>query len=147
MPVKIIVGNIFDSECQTIVNAVNCVGVMGKGLALEFKQRYPEMYNEYKSKCQSKTIDIGKLHLYKNNQYDKWILNFPTKTHWKYPSKIEYIKSGLDCFIKNYTDWEITSIAFPLLGTGNGQLEKNNVLELMVPSLNTLDIRVEIYDR
>ncbi len=147
MPVKIIFGNIFDSECQTIVNAVNCVGVMGKGLALEFKQRYPEMYNDYKLKCQCKTIDIGKLHLYENIQYDKWILNFPTKTHWKYPSKIEYIKSGLDCFIKNYTDWEITSVAFPLLGTGNGQLEKNTVLELMVSSLNTLDIRVEIYDR
>ena len=82
--------NIFDSQCQTIVNTVNCVGVMGKGLALEMKKRYPNMFDKYKDYCDKGLIDIGKLWLYKHSD-DKWILNFPTKKHWKNGSEYEYI--------------------------------------------------------
>lgn len=88
-------GNIFNSQTQTIVNTVNCVGVMGKGIALVFKLRYPEMFDKYKVFCQSKMIGIGKLWLYKSEESTQWVLNFPTKFHWKYPSKIEYLEAGL----------------------------------------------------
>ena len=71
---------------------VNCVGVMGKGIALVFKLRYPEMFDKYKVFCQSKMIGIGKLWLYKSEESTQWVLNFPTKFHWKYPSKIEYLR-------------------------------------------------------
>lgn len=85
MAIKIIKGNIFTSNCQTLVNAVNCVGVMGAGIALECRLRYFEMYNRYVALCEENKIEIGLLWIYKSPV--KWILNFPTKKHWKYPSK------------------------------------------------------------
>ena len=85
-------GNIFQSDKQTIVNTVNCVGVMGKGVALGFRLRYPEMYEKYKVFCQNKQLTVGKLWLYKPDNDSQWVLNFPTKIHWKYPSKMEYLE-------------------------------------------------------
>ena len=87
--IKIVRGNIFNTKAQTIVNTVNCVGVMGKGIALVFKLRYPLMFDIYKGFCKSKQIGIGKLWLYKGEPEEPWVLNFPTKFHWKYPSKLE----------------------------------------------------------
>ena len=81
MSIKIISGNIFTSKCQTIVNTINCVGVMGAGIALECRLRYPEMYKKYVELCENREISIGILWLYKSE--DRWILNFPTKKHWK----------------------------------------------------------------
>lgn len=94
--IKIVRGNIFNTKAQTIVNTVNCVGVMGKGIALVFKLRYPLMFDIYKGFCKSKQIGIGKLWLYKGEPEEPWVLNFPTKFHWKYPSKLEYIELGLE---------------------------------------------------
>lgn len=140
---KIIEGNIFNSSCKTLVNTVNCVGVMGKGIALTYKYLYPEMFSKYKDLCDSQLLDIGKLWLYKSN--NRWILNFPTKYHWKYPSKIEYLERGLDRFIETYQEKKISSIAFPMLGTLNGGLEEDKVLELMLDKLSLCNIEVEIY--
>jgi len=137
-------GNIFNSQTQTIVNTVNCVGVMGKGIALVFKLRYPEMFDKYKVFCQSKMI--GKLWLYKSEESTQWVLNFPTKFHWKYPSKIEYLEAGLQKFVDTYKEKGITSIAFPLLGTHNGGLDKIEVLDLMHKYLEQCDIPIEIYE-
>ena len=95
MAIKHINGNIFNSKCQTIVNTVNCVGVMGKGIALVHKLRYPKMYEEYKIHCKSKLIKTGTLWLYTKQEKAPWILSFPTKFHWKYPSKMEWIEQGL----------------------------------------------------
>ena len=92
--------NIFDSKCQTIVNTINCVGVMGKGLALEMKNRYPLMFDKYKEYCNNGLIDIGKLWLYKDSD-EKWILNFPTKKHWKNNSQYEYIEDGMKNLLKH----------------------------------------------
>jgi len=140
---KIIKGNIFTSQCQTRVNTVNCVGVMGAGIALEFKLRYPNMFAQYLKICEKKSLDIGKLWLYKQEQ--AWVLNFPTKKHWKYPSKMDYLKLGLDKFIATYKDKDIKSIAFPLLGASKGGLNEDKVLALMESYLQHCSIPVEIY--
>ena len=144
--VSVIRGNIFNTKAQTIVNTVNCVGVMGKGIALVFKLRYPNMFDIYKGFCKNKQIGIGKLWLYKGEPDEPWVLNFPTKFHWKYPSKIEYIVSGLEKFLTTYKEKGITSIAFPMLGTNNGGLSKDEVLPIMQRYLSECDIPVEIYD-
>lgn len=140
-------GIIFSSDKQTIVNTINCVGVMGKGVALGFRLRYPEMYEKYKEFCKNKQITIGKLWLYKRPQeYSKWVLNFPTKFHWKYPSKMEYLEAGLQKFVETYQEKGITSIAFPLLGTHNGGLDKIDVLNIMHFYLDKCSIPIEIYE-
>ena len=92
--ITIINGNIFNTKAQTIVNTVNCVGVMGKGIALVFKLRYPAMFDIYQDFCKQGLIGIGKLWIYKGDARDPWVLNFPTKTHWKLPSEYEYIEKG-----------------------------------------------------
>ncbi len=137
-------GNLFQSPAQVWVNTVNTVGVMGKGVALEFKRLFPEMYAQYRLLCEQKQFAIGKLWLYKDRQ--KWVLNFPTKQHWRMPSRMEYIEAGLEKFVQVYSDWGIHSIAFPPLGCGNGQLSfKNQVKPLMERYLKNLPIDVFIY--
>lgn len=143
MTLDIIKGNIFTSGCQTLVNTVNCVGVMGAGIALEFRLRYPQMYEKYVELCKNDSLQIGKLWLYKSE--NKWVLNFPTKTHWKYKSKVEYLRLGLQKFIDTYRDKEITSIAFPLLGAQNGGIPEEVSLDIMKEFLSSCDILIEIY--
>ena len=109
---------VFNVKTQTIVNTVNCVGVMGGGLALEFKLRFPEMYEDYIERCKRKEVRIGRTYLYRDYE-TPWIMNFPTKKHWKYPSKLQWVQQGLEYFIVNYERYGITSIAFPLLGCSN----------------------------
>lgn len=138
------IGNIFESKCNTIVNTVNCVGVMGKGIAFEFKKRYPDMYLDYVQKCHDKVVRLGKPYLYEN-MVGKSILNFPTKNHWRSPSKLSYIIEGLDWFINNYERLGIKSIAFPPLGCGNGGLTWNIVGPIMYQKLCNLPIEIEIY--
>jgi O-acetyl-ADP-ribose deacetylase (regulator of RNase III) len=144
--IKFIKGNIFNSKAQTIVNTVNCVGVMGKGIALVFKLRYPSMFDIYKKFCDEKHIGIGKLWLYNQQENRPWVLNFPTKFHWKYPSKMEYLEKGLSKFVQTYKEKNIKSIAFPLLGTHNGGLEREAVKDIMIRYLSKCDIPIEIYD-
>ena len=141
--VNIIKGNIFTTTCQTIVNTINCVGIMGAGIAYECRLRYPEMFNKYVTLCKEKKIDIGILWLYKSEQ--KWILNFPTKYDWKYDSKIVYLEKGLQKFVETYREKNITSIAFPLLGASKGNIPENISLDIMRRYLDNLDIYVEIY--
>lgn len=138
------VGNIFTTKCQTIVNTVNCVGVMGAGIAYEFRLRYPDMFQKYQVICEKKQLDIGKLWIYTTE--DIKILNFPTKHHWKYPSKEEYLHKGLKKFVESYQEKNISSIAFPLLGADRGGLEKENVLKIMKLYLSQCDIDIEIWE-
>ncbi len=142
---NVIEGNIFDSKCQTLVNTVNCVGVMGKGIALEFKKRFPDMFPKYQDLCRQKLIKPGLLWLYKTESH--WVLNFPTKDHWKKNSKIEYLELGLSKFLETYKQKGITSIAFPLLGASNGGIDPDVSLEVMKRYLSKCDIEVEIYKR
>ncbi len=136
-------GNIFTTNCQTIVNTVNCVGVMGAGIAYEFRLRYEDMFNKYKKYCDDKQIDIGVLWIY--NAENKRILNFPTKYDWKYPSKKEYLHKGLQKFIETYKQKGITSIAFPLLGAQKGGLDPEESLSIMISYLKNCDIDIEIW--
>jgi O-acetyl-ADP-ribose deacetylase (regulator of RNase III) len=140
---KIIEGNIFTSSMQVMVNTINCVGVMGAGLALECKLRYPEMFEKYIRFCDLGMLQIGSLWLYRTDR--KWILNFPTKQHWKYPSKEEYLHKGLEKFVNTYESKGIESIAFPLLGADKGGIDPNRSLEIMQTYLNGLPIPIEIY--
>lgn len=131
-----------DGDIQTIVNTINCVGVMGKGLALEFKIRYPDMYADYVSKWESKKLKVGKPYVFKTAT--KWILNFPTKNHWRFPSKIEFIEDGLNDFAKSYAVYGIKSIAFPKLGCSFGGLQWADVKKVMEKYLNPLK-NIEVY--
>lgn len=139
-----VTGNLFQSPAQVLVNTVNTVGAMGKGVALQFRQLYPEMYREYRELCERGEIRIGRLWLYKSE--NKWILNFPTKKHWRNPSRVEYIEKGLLEFRNKYREWNIHTIAFPPLGCGNGRLDfETQVQPLMEKYLRNLPIDVFIY--
>lgn len=141
--IEYIVGDIFTSPAQVIVNAVNTVGVMGKGIALEYKNRYPRMFEIYKEACEKRKFQIGKLMLI--DEQDHQILLFPTKESWRLPSKIEYIEKGLKTFAEKYTQNNITSIAFPKLGCGNGGLSWGIVKPMMEKYLKELPIDIYIY--
>ncbi len=139
-------GDLLQSDAQTLANPVNTVGVMGKGLAAQFKAAYPAMFDEYRALCENGQLSVGKLHLYKGPQ--KWILNFPTKTLWRSQSKVEDIEAGLKRFVDIYEPWGITSVAFPKLGSGLGGLDWDaQVHPLMHEHLNPLPIEVQIYAR
>jgi competence ComEA-like helix-hairpin-helix protein len=142
--VRYVKGDIFTSNAQTLVNTVNCRGVMGKGLALQFKLRYPAMFRDYVASCRAGKVRIGKLHLYRAGE--RLILNFPTKDDWRQPSKLEYIEKGLKYFVDTYRKLGIKSVAFPQLGCQNGGLDwEKDVRPLMRKYLDPLDIDVEIY--
>lgn len=142
--IKILIGNIFDSKVQTIVNTVNCVGIMGKGIAFEYKKCFPEMFKDYKEKCDKNLIQPGVPYIY-NDLFDKRIINFPTKDHWRSPSHLEFVVKGLDIFLSKYKEWGVESVAFPPLGCGNGGLEWGIVGKIMYQKLSKIDVPVEIY--
>src|SRR5665647_1928945 len=135
-------GTVFNAPVKTIVNTVNCMGFMGAGIALEFKLRYPAMNEDYKIKCVKKEVKLARPYVYECS--DKvWILNFPTKGHWRYPSKIQWIEDGLKYFAENHNRRDIESIAFPKLGCSNGGLKWDEVRPLMERYLS--DLNLEIY--
>jgi len=137
-------GSLFESPARVLVNTVNVVGVMGKGIAKDFKYFFPEMFREYQVRCENKTIDIGKLYFYRSQH--KSVLNFPTKKHWRQASKPEYIEAGLKAFVAGYSRNGITSIAFPRLGCGNGELDwARQVRPLMERYLGKLPIDVFVH--
>lgn len=136
--------SLLESTAQTLVNTVNCVGVMGKGIAKEFKQREPKMFAAYKKLCDVNALTPGKLWLWRGSP--NWILNFPTKVHWRNPSRMEWIEAGLDKFVQSYAEQGITEISFPKLGCGNGNLDWNEVRPLMESYLSGVSIPVYIHD-
>lgn len=133
---------VFNTNAEYIVNTVNCVGVMGKGLALEFSLRYPDLNKIYIEQCKRNEIKTGQIYDYNINGTK--IINFPTKNDYKYPSKYKWIEEGLIDFVKKYKDLNIKSIAFPLLGCTNGELDKNIILSIMKKHLDLPDIKVYI---
>ena len=134
-------GSVFEckeiEKVDAIVNTVNTKGFMGAGIALEFKLRYPELYKDYKKKCKNDEIIIGRVDFFKHK--DGYIINFPTKDDWKFPSKLEWIKLGLRDLKNNYKKYKIKSIAFPKLGAGNGGLEWEDVNSLIREELKDLE--------
>lgn len=137
-------GDIFESKARVLVNPVNTVGVMGKGLALQFKTRYPKMFTEYKAFCDKGMLYVGELHLWNGNDHD--VLNFPTKKHWRNPSKLEYIETGLKQLKKEWKGNINGSIAFTRLGCGCGGLDWKDVKPLMEKYLKDLPLEIYIYE-
>lgn len=130
-------GDIFEQQVEAIVNPVNCVGVMGKGLALEFKKRYPKNFLDYKIHCDCNRLDEGLLHVYREN--GMIIVNFPTKYHWRDKSNLSTIVTGLINLRIWIIENNIQSIAIPKLGCGLGGLSWDNVfvqIEVILRGLN-----------
>lgn len=136
-------GNILYSDCQTITVPVNTVGVMGKGLALSVKQRFPEVFEFYRKACCLKQIRIGQPCVYRGAS--KWFLLFPTKRHWRELSSLQDIEQGLDWILRNYSSENITSLAVPALGCGLGGLNWKEVGSIMEKFLSQIPIPVSIY--
>lgn len=141
---KALIGNLFSSDAQTLVNTVNCVGVMGKGVAAEFKKRFPSMFTDYAARCARGEVRIGKPYVYRELS-GPVILNFPTKQHWRAASRLTDVEAGLDYLVEHYKAWELTSLAMPPLGCGNGGLAWEQVGPLIYQKLAHLDLDVELY--
>jgi len=139
-----LIGDLFRSKAQTLVNTVNCVGVMGKGIALQFKQHFPDMYEDYAARCAARQVHLGRPYLFRR-LLPPWILNFPTKEHWRSVSKLSDIVRGLEYVERHYREWGVASLAVPPLGCGEGQLEWRVVGPILHRHLSRLDIPVELY--
>ena len=139
-----VVSDIFYSPAKVLVNTVNTVGAMGKGLAYQFRQFYPPMYDQYRQLCEQGQFSIGQLWLYKTPH--KWILNFPTKADWRDPSRLEYLEQGLQKFVETYAAKGLTSVSFPMLGAGLGGLDwETMVRPVMERYLHDLPINIYIH--
>lgn len=141
---KALIGDLFESPAQTWVNTVNCVGVMGKGVAEQFAKRFPAMLADYKRRCERKAVRLGEPYLYLDAS-GRRIVNFSTKGHWRSASRLADIERGLDYFAAHVDEWGITSVAMPPLGCGNGGLEWEEVGPLIYARLHALPIDVEVY--
>jgi O-acetyl-ADP-ribose deacetylase (regulator of RNase III) len=146
---KFVTGDLLNSGAEGIVNAVNTVGVMGKGIALQFKQLFPYNFKEYKKACEEKLLKPGVLLVVKDRHPvtgDKTIINFPTKVHWKNPSKMEYVEMGLVELRKIIPEYGLRSIAVPALGCGAGGLKWEVVKALIQQYLADVDGEVFVYE-
>lgn len=143
------IGNLLESNAQALVNTVNTDGIMGKGIALQFKNQYPNNYKEYVKACKDGSIDIGKLLVFEEETLlngNKLIVNFPTKTTWRKPSEYSYIEKGLKSLVEIIEKYKIKSIAIPPLGAGNGGLDWNIVKQLLQQYLEDVDCEIYIYE-
>lgn len=140
--------NLLESDAEAIVNTVNTVGVMGKGIALQFKNQYPNNYKLYATACKAKEVVVGKMFVTEETSLlggKKIIINFPTKTDWRKPSEYSYIESGLQDLVNVIQEKNIKSIAIPPLGAGNGGLDWNKVKAVIEKYLTNIDCEVQIY--
>jgi O-acetyl-ADP-ribose deacetylase (regulator of RNase III) len=130
---KLTEGNLLEADVQALVNAVNTVGVMGKGIALQFKRAFPAMFEAYEAVCDAKQLQPGQMHVYDRGQtfHPRYIINFPTKRHWKGKSRIADITAGLDAMVRELTKRGIASVAIPPLGCGHGGLDWGDVRPLI----------------
>lgn len=146
--IKFLQGDLLQSDAEALVNAVNTVGVMGKGIALQFKNQYPENYKVYKAACNKGALIVGTILIVKDGDLfnQKFIVNFPTKQHWRSPSEISYIQDGLIALKKAIREYDIQSIAIPPLGCGLGGLDWNVVKAMIIEALQDLDINIAIYE-
>ncbi|MPS74706.1 MAG: Appr-1-p processing protein [Chryseobacterium sp.] len=143
-----ITGNLLESDAEALVNTVNTVGVMGKGIALQFKNAFPNNFKKYSEACKNKELNIGQLLVTEENVLSgkKIIINFPTKTNWRLPSEYKYIETGLEELVKIIEEKNIKSIAIPPLGAGNGGLDWNKVKIILEKYLSQTKAEIFIYE-
>jgi O-acetyl-ADP-ribose deacetylase (regulator of RNase III) len=145
---ELVTGNLLEADTEALVNTVNTEGVMGKGIALQFKKKYPEMFQAYQRACKEGLVQPGRMQVYERREMinPRYIINFPTKRHWRSPSRIEDIKAGLKSLAEEIRKRHIKSIALPPLGCGNGGLDWSEVLPEIRSALADLtDVRLLVY--
>jgi O-acetyl-ADP-ribose deacetylase (regulator of RNase III) len=140
--------NLLKSDAEALVNTVNTVGVMGKGIALQFREKFSLNYEQYRRACERKEVRIGKMYVTRTERigYPKYIINFPTKVHWKGSSHLEYIEQGLNDLVRVIEEYGIHSIAVPPLGCGYGGLAWEEVKPLLLEKLGSVNADVFIYE-
>lgn len=142
-------GDILKDDSDAIVNTVNCVGIMGRGIALQFKNAWPENFKAYKAACDREEVQPGRMFIYDTEQLaaPRYIVNFPTKRHWKGKSRMQDIDAGLEALVRDIARLGIRSIAIPPLGSGLGGLEWDEVRPRIETAMQALpDVRVRIYE-
>jgi len=142
-------GDILQADAEALVNTVNCVGVMGRGIALQFKKEFPENFADYEAACRRGEVRPGRMFVVRLSRFDnpRYIINFPTKRHWKGKSRIEDIEVGLDALVTTVQDLGIKSIAVPPLGCGLGGLDWRQVRRRIEAALGRLaDVQVMVYE-
>ncbi|MEJ5089102.1 phosphatase [Sphingobacterium faecium] len=146
--IKFLQGDLLQSDAEALVNTVNTVGVMGKGIALQFKNQYPKNYKLYKEACKKGELKVGEVLVVKDGDIlrEKYIVNFPTKEHWRSPSEIAYIQQGLEALKESIKDYNIKSIAIPPLGCGNGGLDWTVVKPMIVDALGEIGVDIYVYE-
>jgi O-acetyl-ADP-ribose deacetylase (regulator of RNase III) len=142
-------GNLLEANAEALVNTVNTVGVMGKGVALMFKEAFPENFRLYEAACKRNELAVGRMFVTERKDLigPKWVVNFPTKKHWRHPSKLEWIVAGLDDLKRVIVENGIRSIALPPLGSGNGGLDWQDVRREIEAALTSLqDVEILVYE-
>ena len=142
-------GNLLDANVEAVVNTVNTVGVMGKGIALMFRERFPNNYKEYQAACKAGEMQVGTMLVTSVDELSglHWVINFPTKMHWRQPTKLEWVRAGLVALKDVIRDKQIHSIALPALGCGNGGLNWHVVRPLIEGMLSDLkDVEIVVYE-
>jgi O-acetyl-ADP-ribose deacetylase (regulator of RNase III) len=146
---QLIKGDILKADAEALVNTVNCVGVMGRGIALQFRKAFPENFKAYKFACDKKQLHPGMMFVYDLNrlQNPRYVVNFPTKRHWKGKSKIEDIEAGLEALVQEVGKRNIRSVAIPPLGCGLGGLDWTQVKQVIEKVFNALSgVHVLLYE-
>jgi len=142
-------GNLLTEKTEALVNTVNCVGVMGKGIALQFKKAYPENFKAYKKICDAAQLHPGQMFVYDSKTVlaPRYIINFPTKQHWRSKSKLEDIQSGLIALVTEIQERKIQSVAIPPLGCGNGGLDWSVVKPMIIKACEQIpDVEVILFE-
>ena len=141
-------GNLLESKAEALVNTVNTVGVMGKGIALMFKERFSDNFQQYAQACKAGEVQTGHMFVTEPAELDgpRWVINFPTKQHWRHPSRIEWVAEGLQDLRHFLQDKNVRSIAIPPLGAGNGGLDWPVVREQIEAALGDLDIDITVFE-
>lgn len=143
--IEILDGDLFKSDCNVYVNTVNTVGVMGKGIALEFKKRYPKNFELYHKACKNGYVRIGSMYITENTGFvPVYIFNFPTKRHWREPSRLSFIDMGMRDLVHCIKTFNVESIAIPALGCTNGGLKWSDVKPVVLKHLEPIQDKLEI---
>ena len=147
--IRFLSGNLLESNAYALINTVNAVGVMGKGIALQLKKEFPYNYVIYREACLKHELKIGQLLTVADSSLllgERLIINFPTKTHWRLPSEYSYIDKGLQALVELITEMEIKSLALPALGCSNGGLDWTRVKEMICQYFEQLNATIEVYE-
>lgn len=147
MGVVYVSGDILEATTEAVINPVNCVGVMGAGLAKQFRNKYPNMYRCYKDFCDHDVLVPGRLHIFDREVFSPpfFIVNFPTKKDWRNPSRLEYIEAGLATLVRTLRRLKVKSISIPKLGCGLGGLDWHDVNSLIKGYLSDVGVKVMVY--